>query len=61
MRGKKAKQIRKAVFGELSTKERTYKKSDAGQVFELGLRKQYRLVKEMYKSNLKIKKSFILC
>lgn len=54
MRGKKAKQLRKVIYGEdLSHNERKYMlKKATGQIIDVGLRGKYQSLKKEYKKGL---------
>jgi len=45
MRGKKAKAIRKKIYGDLSTRVRKYFKCQSGNVIRDSLRRQYQQAK----------------
>ncbi len=46
MRGKKAKSIRKSVYGEKSIRARRYARNEAGTITNLGLRRTYQASKK---------------
>lgn len=58
MRAKKAKKLKKSIYGDTDLKERKYiKNPETGQIIEIGHRKQYRVLKELYKNKPELKKS----
>ena len=49
MSGKRAKALRKAVFGNMSQKVRRYAHVDGGRI-NIGLRRSYQQLKDTYKN-----------
>jgi hypothetical protein len=59
MRGSKAKQLSKYIYQGKSTKEHKYVRNETtGNIVEVGLRKSYRILKELYKSSPVTKKFY---
>lgn len=48
MNGKKARQIRKAIYDDKSHRMRSYRRDENGCIFTVGMRKVYQNSKKIY-------------